>query len=215
LSSNTKKTKEKITMFENTNTGTMSLYYQSCDKQNRDIRNGNWKLYIIAHYCRKYPDDPGDQLINDEDVVQPENHLWADHTESKKWRSSIDRKGNTCSTTYGLCNNCYISGPINMECINGCGEYKAVQHGNYAFDCQTVAEKLGKNHTKAMASRKQKWLRTTCHRFDMQMICMRIETKHKHIEDAEERKRTLTQEYEDFMEDYECIIYGRTQSPEP
>jgi hypothetical protein len=90
------------------------MYYQSCDRQNRDIQNGNQKLYIVSHYWRKYADDPGDQLINDEDVVRPENHLWADHTESKKWRSRVDRKSNIYSTTYGLCNNCYTSGPIHQ-----------------------------------------------------------------------------------------------------
>jgi hypothetical protein len=97
-----------------------------------------------------------------------------------------------------------------MGCIDGCGsgEYKTVQYGDYTFDCQTIAEKLGKHHTKAMAGRKQKWLRTTCNRFDIQMIRGRIETKQKHIEDAEERNRTIKQEYEDFLEDYGCIVFG-------
>jgi hypothetical protein len=96
-----------------------------------------------------------------------------------------------------------------MGCIDGCGngEYKTVQYGDYTFDSQTIAEKLGKHHTKAIAGRKQKWLRTTCNRFDIQMICGRIETKHKHIEDAEERNRTIKQKYEDFLEDYECIVF--------
>jgi hypothetical protein len=40
------------------------------------------------------------------------------------------------------------------------------------------------------------------------MICGRIETKHKHIEDAAERKEIIKQEYEDFLEDYECIVFG-------
>jgi hypothetical protein len=111
---------------------------------------------------------------------------------------------------FWLCCNCYTSGPNNMRCIDGCGtgEYKTVQYGNYTFDCQTIAEKLGKHHTIAMAGCKQKWLRTTCNRFDIQMIRGRIETKHKHIEDAEERNRTIKQEYEDFLEDYECIVFG-------
>jgi hypothetical protein len=102
------------------------------------------------------------------------------------------------------------SGPNNMGCIDGCGtgEYKTVQYGDYTFDCQTIAQKLGKHHTKAMAGHKQKWLRTTCNRFDIQMICGRIETKHKHIEDAEERNGTIKQEDEDFLEDYECIVFG-------
>jgi hypothetical protein len=117
------------------------------------------------------------------------------HAESQTWRKTKDRKSNTHSTTYGLCCNCYTSGPNNMGCIDGCGtgEYKTVQFGDYTFDCQTIAEKLGKHHTIAMAGRKQKWLRTTCSRFDIQMIHGRIETKHKHIKDAEERNRTIKQ----------------------
>jgi hypothetical protein len=49
----------------------------------------------------------------------------------------------------------------------------------------------------------------------MQLIRGRIETKHRHIEDAQERKRIISEEYEKFMEDYECIVYGRPQSPDP
>jgi F0F1-type ATP synthase membrane subunit b/b' len=58
-----------------------------------------------------------------------------------------------------------------------------------------------------MAGQKQKWLRATCNWFDIQMIRGRIETKHKNIEDATERKETIKQEYEDFLEDYECIVF--------
>jgi hypothetical protein len=38
---------------------------------------------------------------------------------------------------------------------------------------------------------------------------MRIESNHKLVADAQERKRIISQEYEDFMEDYKCIVYGR------
>ena len=97
-----------------------------------------------------------------------------------------------------------------MGFLDGCGtgEYKTVQYGDYTFDCQTIAEKLGKHHTTAMAGRKQKWLRTTGNRFDIQMIRRRIEMKDKDIGDAAERKETIKQEYEDFLEDYECIVFG-------
>jgi short subunit dehydrogenase-like uncharacterized protein len=97
-----------------------------------------------------------------------------------------------------------------MGCLGGCttGEYKTVQYGDYTFDCQTVAETLGKHHTTAMAGRKQKWLRTICNRFDIQMTCGRIKTKHKDIKDATERKETIKQEFEDFLEDYEFIVFG-------
>jgi hypothetical protein len=98
-----------------------NLYYQSCDKQNHDRINGNRKLYIVKRYCRKYPDDPGGQPINDDDVVRPANHLWANHEESQIWRNTITRKSNTHSTAYGLCCNCYTSGLNNMGCLDGCG----------------------------------------------------------------------------------------------
>jgi hypothetical protein len=176
---------------------TMSnLHYQSCDKQNHDRRNCNWKLYIVESYCRKYLDDPGDQTINDDDVVRSENYLWANHEESQTWRKAKDRKSNTHSIPYGLCCNYYTSGPNNMGYLDGCGtgEYKTVQYGDYTFDSQTIAEKLGKHHTTVMAGQKQKWLRTTCNRFNIQMIHRRIEDKHKHIEDAAERKETIKKE---------------------
>ena len=97
-----------------------------------------------------------------------------------------------------------------MGCLDGCGtgEYKTVQYGHYTFDFQTIAEKLGKHHTTVMAGRKQKWLRTTGNRFDIPMIRGRIKTKHKDTEDAAERKETIKQEYEHFLEDYECIVFG-------
>jgi hypothetical protein len=81
--------------------------------------------------------------------------MWANHEESQTWRKAITRKSNTHSTTYGLCYNCYTSGPNNMGCLDGCrtGEYKTVQYGDYTFDCQTIAEKLGKHHTTAMSRR--------------------------------------------------------------
>jgi hypothetical protein len=40
------------------------------------------------------------------------------------------------------------------------------------------------------------------------MIRGRIKTKHKDIKDAAERKETIKQEYEDFLEDYKCIVFG-------
>jgi hypothetical protein len=111
---------------------------------------------MVKHYCRKYPDDPGDQPINDDDVVRPANHLWENHEETQTWRSAKNRKSITHSTTYGLCCNCYTSGPIKMGFLDGCGsgEYKTVQYGDYTFDCKTIAEKLCKHHTTAVAGRK-------------------------------------------------------------
>jgi hypothetical protein len=40
------------------------------------------KQYIIKDYCKKYPTDPGDQNMHEDDVVQARNKKWADSTES-------------------------------------------------------------------------------------------------------------------------------------
>ncbi len=37
--------------------------------------------YFVEDYCKKYPDDRGDQRIHAEDVVRPRNHKWADEAE--------------------------------------------------------------------------------------------------------------------------------------
>jgi transposase len=71
LSSNNRRIRKKRSQYLRTPSYcTMSnLYYQSFDKQNYDRRNPNRKLYIVKKYCRKYPDDPGDHPINDDNVV--------------------------------------------------------------------------------------------------------------------------------------------------
>jgi hypothetical protein len=68
-----------------------------------DSRNPNRMQYIVKDYCKKYPNDPGDQDINERDVVRPRNHLWADQEEISSWRKFIDRKSNIYIPTYGLC----------------------------------------------------------------------------------------------------------------
>jgi hypothetical protein len=44
--------------------------------------------YFVEDYCKKYPDDRGNQIIYAEDVVRPCNHKWANQAEHIKWRSS-------------------------------------------------------------------------------------------------------------------------------
>jgi hypothetical protein len=79
----------------------------------------------------------------------------------------------------------------------------------HILNSQTIAGTLIKHHETAKANRKQRWLRTTRLCFDMQLLRMRIESKHKHIQDTQEKKRIIFEEYEDFMKDYECFVYGR------
>jgi hypothetical protein len=45
---------------------------------NNSRLNTNPMRYIVKGYCLKYPNDPRDQNIKDEDVVHPANHKWKD-----------------------------------------------------------------------------------------------------------------------------------------
>jgi hypothetical protein len=77
----------------------------------------------------------------------------------------------------------------------------------------SILKQLPKSWASTMKLQKQianqKWLRTTGMRFDMQFLRMRIESEHKHIQYAQEKKIIISKEHEDFMEDYECIVYKR------
>jgi hypothetical protein len=53
---------------------------------------------------------------------------------------------------------------------------------------------LGKHHETAKSNRKQNWLRTSGARFDMQILEIKIEANHEHIQDVEERERIISQE---------------------
>jgi hypothetical protein len=52
---------------------------------NNSKLNTNPKRYIVKGYYVKYPNDPGDQNINDEDAVGPANHKWANQEEKRSW----------------------------------------------------------------------------------------------------------------------------------
>ena len=39
---------------------------------------------FVEDYCKKYPDDRGNQIIYAEDMVRPRNHKWASQAEQVK-----------------------------------------------------------------------------------------------------------------------------------
>jgi short subunit dehydrogenase-like uncharacterized protein len=105
-----------------------------------------------------------------------------------------------------------------MGCLDGCttGEYKTVQYGDRTFDCQTIAETLGKHHTTAMAGRKQKWLRTICNRFDIQMIHGRMETKQQKGKKPSNKNlktswKTMNALYSDTRYSIKCVGWNPEQ----
>jgi hypothetical protein len=164
--------------------------------------NTNPKYYIIRDYCKKYPNDPGDQDINEEDVARPTNHKWVEG------RLEMEQRMKTVVSipTYGTCSICWNSGPAYKQCIK-CGvvEYQVVNFKDYILDSQKIAELLGNDHEVAKANRLQHWLRTEAMRFRDDLFKMMLGRKHKHIEDEQERKRTITKEYRDFTAFYSEI----------
>jgi hypothetical protein len=74
--------------------------------------------YYVEDYCKKHPDDRGNQSIHAEDVVRPYNHKWVDIAEQSKWLSSYWGDSNDVklyyerrAPTYGTCEECWASGP--------------------------------------------------------------------------------------------------------
>ena len=163
--------------------------------------NTNPMRYIVKNYCKKYPNDPGDQDIHEEDVARPSNHRWAE-------RQKHDMK--VTSTvgipTYGTCSLCWNSGPAYKMCKK-CGlvEYQVVVYDKYILDSQTIAELLGKQHETAKANRLQHWIRTEHMNWRSDLMQMMLESKHKNIEDKEEKKKAVWEEYETFIAFYKDI----------
>jgi hypothetical protein len=57
--------------------------------------------YNVQDYCRKYPDDPGNQIINDGNVVRPGDLKWAGRNEQHEWVRDNDNKHGSSTTDQG------------------------------------------------------------------------------------------------------------------
>jgi hypothetical protein len=107
--------------------------------------------YNVQDYCRKYPDDPGNQIINDGDVVRPHDLKWTGRNEQHEWV-----RDNHLSThgvpTYGTCAHCWSSGPSYDTCAE-CkkGIYKPLSFEEAILDSQTLSTKMNKPHQPARA----------------------------------------------------------------
>jgi hypothetical protein len=157
--------------------------------------------YIVKGYCKKYPNDPGDQDIHEEDVARPSNHKWAEVRKHKmKVVSTVG------IPTYGTCRICWNSGPAYKMCKE-CGlvEYQVVVYKKYILDSQKIAELLGKQHETAKANRLQHWIRTRHMNWSPDLMQMMLMNKHKNIEDKEEKKRAVWEDYLTFTAFYKDI----------
>jgi hypothetical protein len=168
------------------------------------MNNPNPMRYIVRDYCRKYPDDPGDEDIHDEDVVRPPNHKWATREEMR----TVKFKSIVGFNTYGTCGVCWSSGPVFKTCIQCDNDkYQIVSHGKYDMDSQTIAILLNKRHEIAKANRTQNWTRTSTLRFHNKSLGIMLDNKYNYIEDDEERRKTVAKVYWDFWMNYAEITH--------
>jgi hypothetical protein len=101
--------------------------------------------YFVEDYCKKYPDDQGNQIIYADDVVRPCNHKWASLAEQVIY---YERR----ASTYGTCTECWESGPSYQPCQE-CykGTHIPLELRGYIIDSQTVGKKMNKPHHTARA----------------------------------------------------------------
>jgi hypothetical protein len=163
--------------------------------------NTNPMRYIVKGYCKKYPNDPGDQDIHEEDVARPSNHKWAEKG-NHNWKVVSTVR----IPTYGTCGICWNSGPAYKMCKEcSLGEYQVVVYNNYILDSQKIAELLGKQHETAKANRLQHWIRTRPLNWSYDLMQPMLLNKHKNIEDKREKKRAVREDYQTFTAFYKEI----------
>jgi hypothetical protein len=91
--------------------------------------------YIVSDYCKKYPDDDGNERIYDNNMVRPRNHNWAGKDEQRKWFYQNGYISRARVPTYGTCQDCWASGPNYQPCQE-CdkGPYKLLMYSGYIID---------------------------------------------------------------------------------
>jgi hypothetical protein len=122
---------------------------------NEQTRTETMSRFPLRHnvqdYCRKYPDDPGNQIINDGDVVRPRDLKWAGQNEQHEWvwDNHLSTHG---VQAYGTCAHCWSSGPSYNTCAK-CkkGIYKPLSFEEAILDSQTLSTKMNKPHQTARA----------------------------------------------------------------
>jgi hypothetical protein len=195
----------------------------------KDVLTGyNRVKYFVEDYCKKYPDDRGDQRIHAEDVVRPRNHKWADEAEQSKWTSSfwcgsemnndMMIKYERRAPTYGTCAECWASGPSYQPCEE-CdrGPYMPLDITGHIIDSQTVAEKMKKPHHTARAGLTYIETRTETMKFDGPRIRLQLihdfEEENPYIRDEwdspfdkKEKTNAIRELIKNFFEEYDALL---------
>jgi hypothetical protein len=131
--------------------------------------------YVVSDYCKKYPDDQGNQRIHAEDVVRSRNHKWANLAEQPTWSLNIWIQSKNFSEagapTYGTCAECWGSVSSYQPCQEcGKGLYMHLELRGYIIDSQMVGEKMEKPHHTARAGLAYNKARTDTMRFNCEAI---------------------------------------------
>jgi hypothetical protein len=105
-----------------------------------------------------YTEDQKGQNIQDEDVVRPNNHIWARNGLSKthEWK----KKSSGRCPTYGTCSLCWKAGPVGKKYTCTHQNYLILFYGLNTLDSITVADIIGQDLEVTRADCMQNWVRT-------------------------------------------------------
>jgi hypothetical protein len=174
--------------------------------------------YNVQDYCRKYPDDPGNQIINNGDVVRPRDLKWAGRNEQHEWV-----RDNHLSThgvpAYGTCAHCWSSGPSYDTCAE-CkkGIYKPLSFEEAILDSQTLSTKMNKTHQIARAGCTHTEVRHDTTLFNPKDIAVQMhhifEKKNAHLKKEWDHGVDLYSmgvwnTLQAFFKDYNGLFHGR------
>jgi hypothetical protein len=174
--------------------------------------------YNVQDYCRRYPDDPGNQIINNGDVVRPRDLKWACRNEKHEWLGD-----NHLSThgvpTYGTCAHCWSIGPSYDTCAK-CkkGFYKPLSFEEAILDSQTLSTKMNKPHQTARAGGTHTEVRHDTTLFNPKDIAVQIhhifEKKNAHLKNKGDHGVDLysmgvCNTLHAFFKDYNRLFHGR------
>jgi hypothetical protein len=201
------------------NDPTYQIIEPHLNKQTRTETMSRFPLwYNVQDYCRKYPDDTGNQIINNRDVVRPRDLKWAGRNEQHEWAGD-----NHLSThgvpTYGTCAHCWSSGPSYDTCAK-CKKdiYKPLSFEDVILDSQTLSTKMNKPHQTARAGCTHTVVRHDTTLFNPKDIAVQMhhifEKKNAHLKNKFDHgvdlySMRVWNSLHAFFKDYNGLFHGR------
>ena len=158
--------------------------------------------YILVDYTLNYDQDTGNDNIRRSDEVRPHNGKWAGREEYASWHL----KSTLGLPTYGTCEYCFASGPLESMCtFCGSGHYRCMKYQGRILDAEYISQHLLRGHQRARANRMHNWVRVEFLNLDVYMIDAMLQRKYDYIENEAEKKNLAMQARVDFLELYKEI----------